>query len=181
MAAAMGTIILGTLIAGKTAYDVASDRKAAKGAKKLGEFEGAMFDEAAADALARGTEETFRIGAAARQLTGSQRVSQAAGGVDIASGSAADVISSDARLAELDILTVKNNAEREARGLQQQGEFARMGGKNAAAGYRNRAYGTLLGGAADLYRVYDRYGINRTTNTTVVPRAGDNSGGYGQR
>lgn len=149
------------LTAAQTAYGILGDRKSAKAARKLGEFEGAMYDEAAEDALLRGKEEGFRLGASARRLTGSQTASLAASGVDVGSGSAADVIASDRRLAEMDILAVENNAIKEAHGLKQQGQFARMGGKNAAAGYRNRATETLLSGALDLFQSYQKFGLNK--------------------
>lgn len=167
------------LSAGATAYSVYGDKKNAKAAKKTAGFEAGILEEQADDALEAGTKAGYRVGAGARALTGAQRTSIAASGVEIGSGSAAEVIANDQRLAEMDILDIENNAAREALGLRKQAELVRMGGRVTAQGYTNRSYGTLLSGAASLYDTYRRYGLNRGTPST--PRATDNTGGYGQR
>jgi hypothetical protein len=171
MGAAAVPIMLG-LAVGQTVYGASQASRSAKGAKKLGAFEGAMYDERALDAILRGEEEAGHVASHSRLLTGAQRASQAASGVDITSGSPADVISSDQRAAELDIATIKRNAAREAFGLREQGQFARMGGKNAAQGYQNQMYGTLISGSMDLLKIYQAYGMTRN------PRSVDTSTGY---
>lgn len=183
MAVATLGIIMASLIAAQTANSVVGDVKNAKAAKKLGAFQGDMYDEAARDAIARGEEGAHQLGAAGRALTGSQRAALAAQGIDVGSGSAMDVISSDERLNALDIMTVRNNAEKESHGLSEQAQLARLGGRNQAAAYRNQSYSTLLGGAGGMIDAYRRFGLNnsRYVPGSVASGAVDNSGGYGQR
>lgn len=170
--AALTSIILGTLVAAQTAQSVIGDRKNAKAARKTAGFEAGILEQQANDATLIGQEAANRAASSNRQLTGEQRVSQAAQGLDLSTGSAADVIASDAKLGELDVLQIQNNAAREALGLRKQASLVRQGGKNTATSYNNRSVGTLLSGAASLYSIYDAYGQNKTT-----PRKSSSAGG----
>lgn len=169
--AALTAALIG-LTAASTASSFVGQRKAAKGARAQGNYEGAILDQnagvadqQAADAIARGAETEARSRAATRSLTGSQRASIAAQGIDASSGSAADVIVNDQTLGELDAMTIRHNAQREAWGFKveatndrAQANLARMGGRNRSATLRNASVGTLLSGAGDLYDVYHRFG-----------------------
>lgn len=178
--AAISSLILGGLILGKTVLDVSAQHKAAKAAQKTGDVEGALYDKQAADAKARGEEQVGQVASQAKILTGAQRVSLAAQGIDATSGSPADVISNDQRVAQLAESQIRLNAAREAFGFTEQGRLARMGAANTAAGYRNQMYSTLIGGAADLYSVYRSYGLNKTprASTPTSSGAGASTGGY---
>lgn len=140
----------------------------AKAASRRGRYEqqvyemnAAVADWQAADAIARGREAEGLQRQGTRQLIGAQRTSLAAQGIDIESGSAADVQGDSAYLGELDALTIRNNAARAAWGyqvdavnLRQQGRLARMGSTTQASALKNQSYGTLLGGAAQAYGIY---------------------------
>ena len=178
--AAVSTILMGSalaLSAGSTAYSMYSDRKAGKAAKKQASFEAGILEEQADDVLEAGREAGFRVGVGARGLKGSQTASLAAQGLDVRSGSAADVIENDERLAQMDILQLENNAAREALGLRKQAELVRMGGQNTAQSYTNRGTGTLLSGAAQLYGIYSAYGQNRTPRKAPSSVGNTPSGG----
>lgn len=191
MGAIAAPIMIG-LTAASTVSGYVGNRRAAKGAQAQGNYEGSILDQnaaaadaQAADAIARGAESVARSRAAGRSLTGSQRASMAAQGIDAGSGSAADVISNDQTLGEFDALTISQNAQREAWGFKVeaandrgQANLARMGGRNQAASYRNQAVGTLLSGSAQLYDLYHSFG--KTTKPTVVDtsRAGASNGSY---
>jgi hypothetical protein len=93
----------------------------------------------------------------------------AANGIEIDSGSPLDVLMDTAQLGELDALTIRANAEREAYGFRsQQGNLTaqagltQMAGRNAVtAGYIG-AGSTLLSSAAtagDRAATYKKYGI----------------------
>lgn len=157
----MGPLTTALLITGTVAsgvYSANQQKKQAKAAQAQGEYEGQVFDLNAAtadrlaeDAIARGEEAVDRHRTDVKRLIGSQRAALAASGVDINSGSAAAVQEDAAYLGELDAQTMLNNARREAFGyetqaanLRQQGQLARMGGRNTAAAYRQQATGTLL-------------------------------------
>ena len=63
-----------------------------------------------------GEQEVATHGMAARQRQGSIKANQAASGVDVNTGSAADVRASQAAVDQLDALTIRTNAAREAHG-----------------------------------------------------------------
>lgn len=125
----------------------------ANSARKEGEYEAAMMRENAVlarqqaeDAVARGQADTMQVRQRALQLVGSQRARMAAQGIDISSGSALDVQVDTGKLAEIDALTVRNNAAREAWGFKTQAaDYERRAGLARIAG-RNRATTTLLTG-----------------------------------
>ncbi len=166
------------LTAAKTTSDYIGAKKAGKAAKKQGAFNASQAELQAIDALARGEEAVAQTASGARQLTGSQRASQAAQGIDITSGSAADVISSDQALSALDEIQIRRNAQREAHGFQMEAQGYRMAGKNQAAAYNNQATSTLLGGAADMFAIYTAYGQNKTTPRKSTPSSRGGVGTY---
>lgn len=157
-------LILAGLTAAQTATSVIGDRKAAKAAQQSGDLQ-------ASDAIARGEEAARHIGSDSRLLEGGQRVAFGASGVDIGTGSAADVISSDQRRALIDEQAARTNASREAFGFMQQG-------KAAAQGYRNRATGSLLNGASTLYGQYRAAGLNKQRVVDTSTATQGTQGGY---
>lgn len=151
-----------------TGFTYLNQRKQASAAEAQGAYEGAalrqnasLADAQAADAISRGQVEESRYRLGTRQQIGSTRAGLAAQGVDLGSGSALDVQASEASIGELDALTIRNNAAREAWGFnvdalnfRQQAKLAEFGGKQAAAGYRAQSVSTLLTGAANTYGIY---------------------------
>ena len=137
--------------------------------QKIAEQNATLADQQAQDALTRGSIAESRQRLETRQTIGATRATLAAQGVDISSGSAADVQGSEAGLGELDALTIKNNAAREAWGYnvqaaqeRQSGKMAAFAGSQAAAGYRAGSYSSLLSGAAQTYGIYQRNTSDRT-------------------
>jgi len=111
----------------------------------------------AQDAVDRGSvkEKQHRIKVA--QLKGRQRSVLAASGVEVDDGSALDVIGDTAELGELDALTIKSNAEREAYDYKvaamNQGAQAginRVSGQNALTAGNYGATTSLLSGAGSI-------------------------------
>lgn len=120
-----------------------------------------VSDAQAADAIARGQTAESRFRGETAQTIGSQRAALAAQGLDVGSGSAMDIQQNERTLGELDALTIRNNAAREAYGYKVQGQNLRaqgildaLGGEKAAEGARNAGYSTLLSGAADTYGLF---------------------------
>lgn len=102
------------------------------------------------DAIARGEQEAQNAAVKARQIKGAQKAAFAGSGIAVDSGSAADLLAETDKLSTLDILTIKNNAAREAFGYKAQGlnyqaqaDMTRKAGKAAAAN-------TLLTGGANV-------------------------------
>jgi len=215
--AAFTTMAILALTAASTAVSVYSQVKAGKAAKKAGDVAGAAQEKAgtlqrevseseagltdynaavaelqAKDAVERGAEEESRFRTTVRGMVGTQRVGFAAGNIDVGYGSAVDVQADAAYLGELDALTIRTNAAREAWGYNVQGgdlrqralimrqegknleEMARLGamgtraasGAQATASYLGAA-GSLIGGTTSLLQL--RYGFQRTQQPAVLP------------
>lgn len=186
MAALTGALL--GLTALKTIQGYASDRRNATTAEQQGNYQAGIYsqdatlaDQQAADAIARGHESELRSRAGTRSLVGSQRASMAAQGLSLDTGSPQDVVSNDESLGELDALTIRNNARREAYGFQSQAaqyrsqaDIARTAGHNQAAAYKNQSVNTLLSGAGDLFNVYQAYHINKAPKLPQPPLGGYN-------
>lgn len=71
----------------------------------------------AEDALRRGREEELRFRESTAKLKGEQRVAIAKSGVQLGEGTALDILTETAEFGELDALTIRANAEREAFGF----------------------------------------------------------------
>lgn len=130
--------------------------------KRLDDFNAHLADLQAQDAIARGAQAETIQRQRTGQIVGAQRASFAAQGIDANTGSATDVQSDTARIGELDALTIRNNAAREAWGYQttgfnerQQGLLTERSAANTAAGIRASSYGTLLTGASEVYGQYN--------------------------
>lgn len=139
-----------------TAASVVGQVKSGNAAKRIGDYNAAVADAQAADALVRGQqdEEKFRQGV--KTLIGSQRAGFAGQGVDVGVGSAVDVQADAAFLGELDALTIRTNAAREAWGYTVQAQDARLGGQQAQSASRYGAASTVLSGTTSLLAT--RYG-----------------------
>lgn len=146
-----------------------------------------LADQQAADTIARGREAEMRQRTATKGLIGSQRAALAASGVDITSGSAADVQADSAYLGELDALMIRNNARREAYGYQVQATQDRAAaanavraGSNEAASIRNQGVSTLLTGALQTYGGYQQLRTTRPNRPAADGSAFD-SPNYGRQ
>jgi hypothetical protein len=162
--------VLGT---GVSAY---GQIQAGQAAKAAGDYNAAVArnnqivaERQAQDALARGevaeTEQRRKV----RMLASSQRAALGASGVQLDAGTPLDLLGDTAAMGELDALTIRNNAEREAYGYRVQGVnfgaeagLQTMRGNNAMSGALMSAGGTVLSGAgnvADRWLVYNRLGM----------------------
>lgn len=175
------------LSAGGSAVNAVGQVKAGKAAKKAGELEQAASESAAgisdynahvaelqaADAVTRGQLEEQRYRTQVRGIVAGQRAGLAGANVDVNSGSALDVAADAATLGELDALTIRTNAARQAWGFQVQAvddrnraKVTRQTGVAQAAAGREReaaskvaAVGTILGGGYSLIEA--KYGFKR--------------------
>jgi len=108
-------------------------------------------------ASASGNQQATIEGMKTRAAVGSMKAQQAASGVNVNTGSAVDVRSSAAELGELNALTVRSNAARQAYGYDVQAanaggeaELQRASGRNAANAGVTTQISSLLGGAASV-------------------------------
>jgi hypothetical protein len=174
--AVMTAIALGTAIGGAVMSGVgqikagnAAARAAESQAQQL-EFNAGVADLQAQDATQRGLEEEQRFRTQVRGLVGSQRSALAAQGIDVGSGSAADVQADTAYLGELDARKIRANAQREAWGyeveaadLRMGADVARKGGQAAKSASRWGVANTVLGTGSSL--LMSRYGWDRRVTT----------------
>lgn len=163
---------------------LAQARVAEQGAQ-LSEYNAAVAQLQAQDALERGEIEAGKFRSRVRGLIGEQRVGFAAGNIDVGFGSAVDVQADAAFLGELDALTIKTNAQREAWGfqveaadLEKRADIMRMEGGNAILAGQQRqsaarwgAAGSVVSGTTSL--LAQRYGFGgRTTRSSHSSNTG---------
>lgn len=150
--------------------------QAGQAAKAAGDYNAAVArnnqivaEQQAADAQRRGevaeTEQRRKV----RMLAGTQRAALAASGVQLDQGTALDILGDTAAMGELDALTIRNNAEREAYGYRVQGVnfgaeagLQTMRGQSAMTSGLIGAGGTVLSGAGnvtDRWLTYNKLGI----------------------
>ncbi len=109
---------------------------------------------AAADAIHRGQIEEDAARTRTRMLVGEQSAAFAASGVELGSGSPASVTADTAMFGELDALTIRSNAQREAWGYKSQAEeFARKK-RLTLSSARNDTGATLLTGGSRALNQY---------------------------
>lgn len=122
MGIAAGILGLGSgLIGGYGAWSQGqSQAGAARFNSTIEKQNAAISMQNAAIAGQAGSEQAFMSGIKTRALTGGIQANQAASGVDVNSGSAVDTRASASELGELDALTIRSNAAREAYGYTQQ-------------------------------------------------------------
>lgn len=156
------------------AFGAVQEGKAAKRSSeyqaRVAENNAQLNEFSARDAIIRGREEEKKQRRQASLLQSEQRAAAAANGIDIGFGSTLDNALDTAMLGELDALTVRSNAYREAYDFRvgasnnrADAELTRLEGSNAeSAGYLN-AGNTILTGATDSFGSYKRY--KRTSGT----------------
>lgn len=177
-AAGTATSVVGQVKAGNAAKRAgAAQQDASNSEAALSDWNAQVADLQAKDATARGADEEARFRSSVKGMIGSQRAGIAASNIDVGFGSAVDVQANTAYQGELDALTIKTNAAREAWGysmsaedLRQRAAIQRKEGVNQAAAGRQQqaasrwnAAGTIVGGASFLAQ---QYGFGSTTKAT---------------
>lgn|SRR5512146_521159 len=142
--AAVSVVALGS---GASAYGQMRSGKETKG---IYDQNAQIADYQAQDALDRGVINERLSRRQTKQVIGSQRASLASQGVDVNKGSALDVQADAAYLGELDALTIRNNAAKEAWGYKVQAGDFRSKGKIAQREGEFGAFETILGSAGKL-------------------------------
>jgi hypothetical protein len=168
-----------------SAYKAGKDAKkageaqqtAAESEAQLAEYNADVAELQAKDAVERGAEVESKFRTQVRNMVGAQRAGIAAGNIDVGYGSAVDVQADAAYLGELDALTIRTNAAREAWGyqveatnLKKRAEIARKTGYYAAQAGKSNASTAYLQGAANIATgaatlLMNRYGFKNPTTT----------------
>lgn len=174
--AAIGTVALGT---GMSAF---GQMRAGKETKAIYDQNAQIADYQAEDALARGRVNEKMMRRQTEQTIGSQRAGLAAQGVDINRGSALETQASAAYLGELDALTIRNNAAKEAWGYRVQAQNLRNQGTIAKRDGTFGAFNTILGSTGSLLLSKYGGGLGRssTSRTGSAPEMDFNPSTAGQ-
>jgi hypothetical protein len=151
-------------------------QRAKESEAQLAEYNAAVAQLQAKDAEARGVLEANRFRQAVKQVIGSQRAGFAAGNIDVGYGSTVDVQADAAFLGELDALTVRTNAAREAWGYKVEAEdltrraaISRMEGVNLAeAGRLAKETGKAAGAAASKVATWGAAGTLLTGTSSLL-------------
>lgn len=145
-------------------------KAAGKYNQQVAEMNAELSERRAQDALERGAQEEQRKRQEVARIMGAQTAAMAANGLDITFGSPLDTLIDTATLGELDALTIRTNAYREAYDFRVDavnqragGTLERMKGDATAKGSYLEAAGTILTGAGKYYEKR-----NPTTATTAT-------------
>lgn len=149
------------LAAGSSVMSAAGMYQQGQVQKQVAANNAVMSEYAAQDAQRRGEEEAAAIQRKAAGLKGTQRAMLAARGIDLGTGTAAEILDQTDFFGETDAATARGNAARDAWAYRAQGQDMRAQGRFAARNANTQAFSTLLGTAGS---VADRW------NTYTTPR-----------
>lgn len=135
------------------AIGLAGSMMQAQGQKENGAFQSSMLTQNAGFKK-QTADETINAGNTSAdwqrvrtgQAVGTQRSVQAANGIDVNSGSSAQLQDDTAMLGELDALTIQNNAAREAYGYRVQAKQDLLNANQSVKNGNTAAMGSILGG-----------------------------------
>lgn len=175
-AIAIGLSLASMALQAKAQHDAGQAQQAAGDAQQaaanseadLSDYNAGVAELQGQDSLERGAIAESRFRTQVRGAIGRQRAGIAGSNVDVGYGSAVDVQGDAAYLGELDALTIRTNAAREAWGYKVQAEDLRTratiarktgvyqaaAGAAAASTANTAAFGTLLGGGSLLAAKY---------------------------
>lgn len=150
--------------------------------QNIAEMNATLSERRAKDALERGALAEQRKRQEVARITGAQTAAMAANGVDLSFGSPLDTLIDTATMGELDALTIRTNANREAYDFRvdavnkrASGNLERMKGDAAATGGYLNAAGTILGGGGKAYGSFKSGG--RSFGSLLM--GGGSPSGYG--
>jgi hypothetical protein len=153
--AAVSALVAGGAIAGMSLYQSAQQAESMRmlGEHQKGQFElNAQIGELQArDAKMRGDRNEILSRNRTKQTLGSQRAALAASGIDVNSGSAADIQKETTDFGAEDVITIRNNAWREAWGFKVQANNDIGRGQAAMFGANNDANNTILTGRMNAF------------------------------
>lgn len=106
------------------------------------------------------------------QVAGSQQAALASSGIDPFTGSPAGLVGETMDLSQMDEMTIRNNAWREAWGLTSEAENVRSAGRVAKMSGRYGAKQTMLTGGLNFATnlMMAKYYQNKNTKTPISPR-----------
>jgi len=133
-----------------TGVSAAGQAQAGKEAEAAGKRDALLGELQAQDAIARGGMEEQRYRRQLAQIIGTQKAQIGARNVK-RSGTALDIITDTAVTGEEDVLTIRNDAAREAWGYRTRADESRRWGSSQRRNAQGQATATLISGGAQAY------------------------------
>ena len=140
----MAIMVVGALVSARSA------QVQGQTAKAIGRNNQILAEQAAQDAQKRGEENAMAARRKGDQVLGAQRAAQAASGLDLSVGTAAELQDQTSFFSDTDQRTARMNAAREAWSARAQGANYRAQGDAAATQGNLSAAGTLVGAAGSV-------------------------------
>jgi hypothetical protein len=126
-------------------------------AKQVGRNNQIMAEYAAQDALKRGEQDAIDLRRKADSLKGTQRSLMASRGLDLSSGTPAEILDQTDFFGEQDQNTARFNAKKDAWSSRYQGALARAQGDASARQANLSAFSTILGTASQVSDKWKTY------------------------
>lgn len=154
-----GMMVVSTMLMGVGMVQQSSAaNKQGKYQEKVGKQNAMIQNRIAEDAIKRGEHEEHMVRMRTAQRIGSQRAQMAASGLDTSVGDPVDILADTAEFGELDALTARGNAQREAFGYQSKATDSLTQARLDRASGRNTATATLLSGASNIAGSWATFG-----------------------
>lgn len=131
-----------------TAVSFVGQMQAADAVKSSSEYNAAMMEREAQDAIARTDEEEDDYTRESQQRRAEVEARMAGNGIDISRGSAGSLLADYAEIEQMDKDRIRESGAREAQYKLDQAAMTRAEGKNAAIAGAYGAAGSLLSGAS---------------------------------
>lgn len=155
-------MMAGTAIAGLTsAYGAYQQGQMAKAVGRNNQI---VAEYAARNAQRRGEEQAIEVQRRAGQIKGAQRARAAAAGLDVSTGTPAELQDQTDFFGEIDTATTRMNARNEAADLRYKGQLGVFEGDAAARQGTLAAFSTLLGTGASVAGKWMQYGAPPATD-----------------
>jgi hypothetical protein len=138
-----------------TGVSAAGQAQAGKEAEAAGKRDALLGEMQAEDAIARGGLEEQRYRRQVAQIAGTQKTQIGARNVK-RSGTALDILTDTATIGEEDVLTIRNEAAREAWGYRSRADESRRWGSAQRRNAQGQATATLISGGAQAYGQWAR-------------------------
>lgn len=144
------------LMAAGTATTVYAQNQQANYQERVGKNNSIAQEYAAKDAYDRGQVEEDRQRTKNRLMLGAQEAALAANNIDTTTGTGLNLITDSVGAVEFDALVIRNNAMKQAYGLESAAANSLSDSRAGASAARTNAYGSLLTGGSAAYGQYNK-------------------------
>lgn len=139
------------LMIASTAFNAIGNIAAGNAQASEYRYQAAVASQNAAYSAAEGEVKSTSYGLKNAATAGAIKAAQGARGIDVNKGSAAKVQQSSDALGQLDVLTIRSDAAREAYGYRTQAKQLEIAAQNAKKAGFFGAIGSVIGGVGQIY------------------------------